>query len=93
MMMLFLISILLLMLLTNLFVSNDFEYPATLDSLYNANDSQSFSGDTHSVPSVHINYSNGTVIKGYIADSENAVAQVIGGEAVTVEAPMMASFS
>ena len=62
--------------------------------LYNANDVQSLNTDNHWVPSVHINFTDGSVIKSYIASTGgSAVAQILGGEKTTVDAPWMASFS
>ncbi|HSG15774.1 MAG TPA: S8 family peptidase [Anaerolineae bacterium] len=61
--------------------------------LYNANDGQSQVTDTHWVPSVHINNTDGLVIKSYIATSSNPVAQINGGEKISVDAPWMAAFS
>jgi hypothetical protein len=61
--------------------------------LYNTFDAQNEVTDTHWVPSVHINNTDGLVIKGYIADSSDPVAQINGGEKVYIDAPNMASFS
>ncbi len=61
--------------------------------LYNANDGQSQNADTHWLPSVHINNTDGLVIKAYIAGSGDPIAQVNGGEKVYVDAPYMAAFS
>lgn len=62
--------------------------------LFNADDGQSEVTDTHWVPSVHINNTDGLVIKGYIdAADAAAIAQVNGGEKIYVDAPSMASFS
>jgi subtilisin family serine protease len=61
--------------------------------LYNADDGQSQVTDTHWVPSVHINNTDGLVIKDYIADAADPVAQINGGEKVFVDAPSMAGFS
>lgn len=61
--------------------------------LYNSNDGESLNTDTHWVPSVHINNTDGLVIKDYIANTANPVAQIIGGEKTFVDAPWMASFS
>ncbi len=61
--------------------------------LYNANDGQSQVTDTHWVPSVHINNTDGLVIKDYIANTADPVAQINGGEKVFVDAPSMAGFS
>jgi len=61
--------------------------------LYNSNDAESLNTDTHWLPAVHINNSDGLVIKDYIAASAAPVAQINGGEKTTVAAPWMASFS
>jgi subtilisin family serine protease len=61
--------------------------------LYNANDGESQVTDNHWVPAVHINNTDGLVIKDYIANSANPVAQINGGVKVTVDAPWMAAFS
>lgn len=62
--------------------------------LFNANDGQSLNTDTHWVPAVHINNTNGLVIKDYIATAgASAVAQITAGEKTTVDAPWMAGFS
>ncbi len=62
--------------------------------LYNANDGQSQVSDSHWVPSVHTNNTDGVVIKAYIAsEGAGAVAQVNGGTATFVDAPNMAGFS
>ena len=62
--------------------------------LYNIDDTQDLLTDNHSVPSVHINNSDGLVIKDYIASAgDAAVAQINGGVATEVPAPWMAAFS
>ncbi len=62
--------------------------------LYNADDGQSQVSDTHWVPSVHTNYTDGAVIKAYIDSAgAGAVAQINGGTATKVKAPIMAAFS
>lgn len=61
--------------------------------LYNANDGQSQVTDTHWVPSVHINNTDGLVIKDYIATAGAPVASIQGGESTQVDAPFMAAFS
>jgi hypothetical protein len=62
--------------------------------LYNANDSDSLNTDTHWVPAVHINFTDGSAIKDYIATAgASAVAQINPGDKVMVDAPWMASFS
>ena len=62
--------------------------------LYNAFDADSLLTDTHWVPSVHINFTDGSAIKNYIASAgESAVAQINAGSKVTVPAPWMAAFS
>jgi subtilisin family serine protease len=62
--------------------------------LYNNSDSDTENTDNHWTPTVHINNTDGLVIKGYI-DSAGAaaVAQINGGEAVSIPAPWMAAFS
>ncbi|ROS00154.1 subtilisin family serine protease [Sinobacterium caligoides] len=61
--------------------------------LYNANDGQSEVTDTHYVPSVHINNTDGLVIKQYIASDDSPVASIGAGQHAYVEAPSMAGFS
>ena len=62
--------------------------------LYNANDTDSLNTDTHWVPAVHINFTDGSAIKSYIGSAgANAVARINAGEKVRVRAPWMASFS
>jgi subtilisin family serine protease len=61
--------------------------------LYNAYDGQSQVTDTHWVPSVHINNTDGLVIKNYIATTSSPVARINGGEYTEVDAPFMAAFS
>ncbi|WP_455206187.1 S8 family peptidase [Kaarinaea lacus] len=62
--------------------------------LYNADDSQTQVTDNHHVPTVHINNSNGILIKEYIdTAAETATAQIAGGEFTKIEAPTMADFS
>ncbi len=62
--------------------------------LYNADDGQSQVTDSHWVPSVHINNTDGLVIKAYISgDASTAVAQIQGGTYTEIDAPSMAGFS
>ncbi|CAN5874865.1 hypothetical protein BH23ACT4_BH23ACT4_08040 [soil metagenome] len=61
--------------------------------LYNENDAQSEVTDTHWVPSVHINNTDGLVIKDYIATTADPVAQINGGEATPWPGSVMADFS
>ncbi len=62
--------------------------------LYNANDGQSQVTDTHWVPSVHINNTDGLVIKDYIDTAgDDAVAQINGGVATEIPGSVMAGFS
>lgn len=61
--------------------------------LYNANDGQTQNSDTHWVPTVHINNTDGLMIKSYIASTGSPVAQINGGEKVYEDAPYMAGFS
>ena len=62
--------------------------------LYNPNDAQALVTDNHWVPSVHINFTDGSTIKDYIASAgDSAVAQVNGGVFTPIDAPWMADFS
>ena len=62
--------------------------------LYNASDSDTQNTDNHYVPSVHINFTDGSVIKAYIASAGSAAtAQINGGTFTTIPAPWMAAFS
>mgnify|MGYP001822612066 CR=1 FL=1 len=61
--------------------------------LYNADDGQTQNTDLHFVPSVHINNTDGLVIKNYIATTSDPVAQIIGGVFTPIDAPWMAGFS
>jgi subtilisin family serine protease len=61
--------------------------------LYNENDAESQVTDTHWVPSVHINNTDGLVIKDYIDAAADPVAQITGGEATAWPGSVMADFS
>lgn len=61
--------------------------------LYNADDGQSQVTDTHHVPSMHINNTDGLVIKSYIATTVDPAALIIGGVYTEIDAPWTASFS
>ena len=61
--------------------------------LYNPTDTQALVTDNHSVPSIHINLTDGTAIKDYIATSATPVAQINGGESVPQDGSWMADFS
>ncbi len=62
--------------------------------LYNASDSQSEILDSHFVPSIHINNTNGLLVKSYIAVSPLvAVAQISSAVETPISAPTMAAFS
>ena len=61
--------------------------------LYNTSDAQDTNTDTHWVPSVHINNTDGLVIKAYIASDADPTAQINGGVYAEIEAPWMAAFS
>ncbi len=61
--------------------------------LYNANDGQTQVPDLHLVPSVHINNTDGLVIKDYIATTAAPVARINSGEFTPIDAPWMAGFS
>jgi hypothetical protein len=62
--------------------------------LYNANDGQSLDTDTHSVPTVHLNFTDGSAVKSYIAsEGASATAQIVAVGATSRPAPSMAAFS
>ncbi len=61
--------------------------------LYNTDDAQDLNTDTHWLPTVHINNTDGLAIKAYIAATVEPVAQINGGVYTEIEAPWMASFS
>jgi hypothetical protein len=61
--------------------------------LYNTSDSQDLNTDTHWVPSVHVNNTNGSAIKDYIDADGAPIATIAGGQPTMVDAPNMASFS
>ena len=62
--------------------------------LYNISDAQDLNTDTHWVPGVHVNNTDGLAIKSYIASAgAGATAMIVGGDKVMVDAPVMAAFS
>lgn len=62
--------------------------------LYNTDDAQDLNTDTHWVPTLHVNNSDGLAIKAYIAATgADALAKLNGGEFTPIPAPWMASFS
>jgi hypothetical protein len=62
--------------------------------LYNPNDAQALVTDNHHVPTVHINFTNGSAIKAYIADNPaTATAEILAGHAVYGGGNAMADFS
>lgn len=62
--------------------------------LYNANDAQSQVTDTHFVPAVHINNTDGLAVKAYIAsEGGDAVATINGGVYTPAQGSVMAAFS
>lgn len=62
--------------------------------LYNATDDQSLDTDTHSVPTVHVNFTDGSAVKSYIAGKGSAAtAQIVAVGATSRPAPSMAAFS
>ncbi len=62
--------------------------------LYNADDGQSEVTDNHWVPSVHINNTDGLVVKSYIAsEGAAATAEIMGGVYTPIQGSVMASFS
>ena len=61
--------------------------------LYNTSDSQDMETDTHWVPTVQVNNTDGLAIKAYIAATAEPVARIKRGVFTEIEAPWMASFS
>ena len=62
--------------------------------LFNENDAQELVTDTHWVPSVHINETDGLAIKAYIDSAgADAVARIHGGETTSWPGSVMAAFS
>ncbi|HSQ68504.1 MAG TPA: S8 family serine peptidase, partial [Steroidobacteraceae bacterium] len=62
--------------------------------LYNTSDAQDLNTDTHWVPGVHVNNTDGLATKSYIASAgAGATAMIVSGDKVMVDAPVMASFS
>ena len=61
--------------------------------LYNTSDSQDMETDTHWVPTVQVNYTDGLAIKAYIAATADPIAKINGGVFTEIEAPWMAAFS
>ena len=61
--------------------------------LYNNNDGESLNSDTHWVPTVHLNNTNGAPVKAYVTTDPNPTAQILSGGAVMTAAPWMAGFS
>jgi len=61
--------------------------------LFNENDAQELVTDTHFVPSVHINNTNGLTIKSYIDASPNPVAKINAGVLTPSQGSVMAAFS
>ena len=60
--------------------------------LYNTSDSQDLNTDTHWLPTLHTNYTDGMAIKAYAAAAD-PMAKINGGVFTEIEAPWMASFS
>jgi subtilisin family serine protease len=62
--------------------------------LYNTSDADDLNTDTHWLPALHVNNTDGLAIKAYIAANPgSATAQISGGVYTVTEAPWMASFS
>jgi subtilisin family serine protease len=62
--------------------------------LYNPDDTQDLVTDNHWVPSVHINFTDGSAIKQYIADSgDEATVEITDGETERQRGNTMAAFS
>lgn len=62
--------------------------------LFNTFDADSEVTDNHWVPSVHINFTDGSAVKAYIdAEGADAVASIGAGAYTRIDAPWMAAFS
>jgi subtilisin family serine protease len=61
--------------------------------LYNPNDVQALVTDNHWVPSVHINFTSGQFVKGYIDAVANPRASITAGKKVNAQGSVMADFS
>lgn len=62
--------------------------------LYNPSDAQALVTDTHWVPSVHVNFTDGSAAKAYIASAgAAATAEITAGVAVEAPGSVMADFS
>jgi len=61
--------------------------------LYNTSDAQDLNTDTHWLPTLHINNTDGLAIKAYIGGTADPTAKINGGTYTEIEAPWMASFS
>ncbi|MGB3830101.1 MAG: cell wall-binding repeat-containing protein [Ornithinimicrobium sp.] len=61
--------------------------------LANTNSAESLNGDFHSVPTVHVNSTDGAAVKAYESSATDPTATIGGPEDGTVVAPEMAGFS
>ncbi len=61
--------------------------------LYNNSDDDNLFTDTHWVPAVHINNTDGLAIKAYIANERRPKAEIEGGESEDIDAPSITFFS
>jgi len=63
--------------------------------LYNPSDAQELNTDNHHVPTVHVNFTNGTAVKAFAASATNPMAQISAGTAQSTPATddVMAAFS
>ena len=61
--------------------------------LYNTFDADTLITDTHWVPSLHVNFTDGTAIKEYIDRTKKPVARIRGGESAETKGSVMAAFS
>lgn len=59
----------------------------------NMTDAQSLNADFHSVPSIHVNATNGAAIKSYVGSTANATSTISAVSTEPVDAPSMAGFS
>jgi hypothetical protein len=61
--------------------------------LYNTFDADTLITDTHWVPSLHVNFTDGSAVKDYIHTAKKPVAQLSGGSEAETQGSVMAAFS
>ncbi|MCB0965770.1 MAG: S8 family serine peptidase [Ilumatobacter sp.] len=61
--------------------------------LYNTFDADTQITDSHWVPSVHVNFTDGSALKYFISKAKKPTAQIAGGEKAATQGSVMAAFS